>query len=186
VAAWAASGRGVDIVAGRSTRSLDRMNIPRWLAWAIIAAWSAQLTNLWPLPDDTIAQMAATLVASTESVPPSALDGLKASLWLSWILWLVIVPIGIAAGAMALGKRRRWFPVFLVASVAYLAILCPWGFAMTVHGGSFQSLSRFIDHASWVVLRPSLVFGTVVFPLFIIVLSIYLVSVRLRARRHAV
>jgi hypothetical protein len=162
------------------------MNIPRWLAWSIVAAWCVHLRNLWPLPNESIAQMAATLVPSTESLPPGALDGLETSLWISWVLWLLIVPAGIAAGLMALYRRRAWLPTFVAASAAYLLLLCPWSLSVTIHGNSFQSFSRFIDHASWTLKQPSILFGTVFFPLFTVAILIYLVAAKLRVREHAI
>lgn len=155
----------------------DRMKALRWLAAAITLAWVIQVHVLWPLPNQAAAQVAAQIAAelgpSISTLPASALDDLNASIWVSWFIWAAVVPIGVLSGILALLNRPRWSWVFLVASSAYLVILCPWRLAYAIHAHAFRSFAIFVQHWSWVLTRPSLTFMTVVFPLFIIAVSIY-------------
>ena len=162
---------------------LAGMAVPKWVGIAITIAWAVQLHTLWPLPNEIAAEMAATAVPSVETLPKGVLESLEWSMWLNWLLWLVVVPVGIASGILAASNRRYWNYLFLTASLVYLLVLCPWRLSWTIHARSFESLERFTQHWSWVVLRPSLIWGSIIFPIVVILGTTYVLARMAMARR---
>ncbi|APV48325.1 hypothetical protein BWI17_00675 [Betaproteobacteria bacterium GR16-43] len=156
------------MVPGRSTWSLDRMNT-RHLALAIILAWITQAYFLFPLPSDVVAKMAA----GSPEMPASVVASYEQNLWLGWFTRVALILFGVVAGILALRGSNKWPIVFLASAAAYLLAAQPWQWLPSL--------------GSWALQKPGLLYTSVVFPLFLIIVGAYaLVKFSRRRNGHAV
>lgn len=166
-------------MAGRSTRSLDRMYQRKWLAIALLAGWSVQLLLLWPLPGGPI-EISASLDIS-KKLSPDQLLAMEQDFLFSWIFRSVLDTLGIVSGMLLLRGSRLWVVFLLLSAAGYLAFYAPWA---TFHAEMFESFDRAMSRALWIWKYPAFVFATLLFPLFILGVAIIAVIDVLKWGRH--
>ena len=159
------------------------MNGRKWLAVAVIAVWVGQTVNLWPLPSDVFAQMAA----SADAAEAQAMAPYESTLWLSWTIRLLATPPGVASGILLLTNHRKWASILLVTTLAFLLFLRPWHW-LFLYTPLLASVDRAVGRGSWLLGQPLLIFNTVVFPGILLIAAGYAAFELLRRRRdtHAI
>jgi hypothetical protein len=167
------------MVAGRSTRSLDRMQMRWWLAVAVIAVWSDQAVYLWPLPSDVAAQSAI----ANDPKAAEALAWWESQLWLAWAIRIVAIPVGVASGILLLKNHRHWPVALFIASLGFFLLFRAWQWLYV-----FVPLLKSAEGASWLLERPQTIVNSVVFPAVLLIAAIYsgLEMVRRRREAHAI
>ena len=170
---------------GRSTRSLDRMNTQKWIACALLASWALQMSHFWYVPTDVAEEIAQHL-----STKPSAaaVTELANGLWLSWVLHVLCICLGIAAAVAMLRDSWRWRVLNLLAAIAYIVIFNIYFWLPTWFGPLLALGDRAASRGLWLWDRPRLVFDVLVFPALLVAAVIYAaVTLRRRgARRDAI
>jgi hypothetical protein len=147
----------------------------RWLAWVIIGAWGIQLLMLWPLPQT---------IATSWDLPPDLAVDTERRLWSGWILRAVLAVLGLISGVLLLRLRRAWAPLFLASAGVYVFFYSQW---FSFHAQALESWAAFLTRMSWLWLHPGLLFMTLVFPIFLVAVSICaFVDLAKRGGRHAI
>jgi hypothetical protein len=169
------------IVAGRSTRPLDRMQWRSWLALSVIAVWGGQLLYLWPLPSAVISNMAE----GADAHAAQAIAEYGSTLWIGWLIRIVAIPLGIGSGVLLSRNHPRWPIALSATSIVSLAIFRPWQWSV-LYAPLFGAGAG--ERASWLLGQPRFLFNTLVFSIVLVLASIVaLVHVfRRRADRHAI
>lgn len=147
----------------------------RWLAWTIIAAWVIQLLMLWPLPH---------AVANSWDLPPDLAVETEQRLWFGWVLRAVLAMFGLLSGVLLLKLSRKWALAFLASAGVYVFFYSQW---FPFHAQALNSWSDFVARLLWMWMHPGLLFMTLVFPIFLVVVSVYaLVNLAKWGNGHAV
>ena len=160
------------------------MNARKWFAVALIVGWIGQLHYLWPLPPATVETMAAGLPQESRHL---AAD-LEPSLWLSWIVRAVVIPLGIASAALAFRDNRRWPMAICVVSLAYLVLTRAWVWLPIFYAPFFTTVDRAMDRGAWLLRQPFLLSDTLVFPALLLGSIVYagITAARRRKLKHAI
>ena len=152
---------------GRSTQSLDGMNARHWFTVLWIASWAAQLFNLWPLPSHAAQDLLETARELGSSAPADAARGIAAyerTLWLSWGLTALTIPLGIAAGVVTWQNHPKWPTIVLVMSIATFFIFRVWQLWAPIYGPIFVSVERALPRLEFLLTQPRLIYNTLIFP----------------------
>jgi hypothetical protein len=135
-------------------------NSRRWLAWAIIAIWSGQVVMLWPLPQH---------VATSWDLPPALAVEMEQRLWTGWVLRAALAVLGILSGVLLLKRHRSWALLCLVCAAVYVAYYSQW---ISFHAQALESWTNVLTRVSWAWMHPGFVFMTLVFPAFLVAVSV--------------
>jgi hypothetical protein len=150
----------------------------RWLAVAVIAAWTGQLVNLWPLPWEVGGQ----LPASADAASVRAIAQLESFVWRMWLIRLVAIPVGVASGFLLLRNHRQWPVVVIIAALSALLFSRPW-YWLPLFTPLFSPEERGL-----LLSHPRLIFNIAVFPCIVLVATFVagLELVRRKRRGHSI
>ena len=160
------------------------MNARKWFAVALIVGWIGQTHYLWPLPPDTVEAVAAGLPQESRHL---AAD-LEPSLWLSWALRALVIPLGIAGAALTISDHRKWPVAVFVVSLAYLVLTRAWVWLPIFYAPFFTTAERAAYRGAWLLQQPFLLFDTLLFPGLLVISIVYaaFTAVKRRRMRHAI
>jgi hypothetical protein len=91
---------------------------------------------------------------------------------------------GLLSGVLLLKLSRKWALVFLASAGVYVFFYSQW---FSFHAQALNSWSDFVSRFSWMWMHPGLLFMTLVFPIFLVVVSVYaLVNLAKWGNGHAI
>jgi len=161
------------------------MNTQRWIAYALLASWALQIAHVLYMPTDVAEEIAQHLRTKPSA---AAVAELANSLWLSWVLNVLCISLGIAAAVAMLRDRWKWRVLNSLAAAAYLMNFKIYFWLPEWFGPLLALGDRAASRGLWLWDRPRLVFDVLVFPALLVVTVVYAAAtLRKRgARRDAI
>ena len=117
-------------------------------------------------------------------ITPAMVEEFEGWFWISMWMWILILLTGSISGLLALRGRQAWRYVFLLGAAIYLLYVPPWSW-FALHGRSLRSVFSLESHARFLLDHPGLTFTTLVFPIFVLALAVYVVARLIKERVNA-